>query len=591
MQKIFPLLIILLSTGTPSFALDQSEEGPPQTSIEDMQNEIDILGAFFEEEETEEEEIAVDGNETSLDKSKNAEESDLLSLDRINALISEEPIVEEAETDDPIDLAGQLLEDEGISWNGNFSGKISYGLDWDDYWNTAIFRGPDNDSLSPSVSANLRFNARPDENFRIGGKLAFTADAGFSFGSLDINPSDFALTTDENGNLVISNVNAGTREEDPGAETEEEEETIPDQVQTTIGLAVEELFSDFNWDRNLFFRFGKSFIKWGKGYFWSPADIVNLGRIDSEDPTAERQGPLNLKINYPFDNHNLYLYMLLDGVTVPEHLGIAASAEFLVGDFELGAGGFYKYTQAPRAVGVFSGSLGDIGLFGEASVSFGSDKVFVRESRIQPEFEEPEEGEGPPQTYVALDTYEIDGLPFFSGTIGGMYMNNDINLNVIVQYYFNGEGYTDKRFPDGTSLLDNAAYLYQNPDTNGLALPADSQGDNYREPPALDTDDLMNFGQHYLGVSLSFNKLFDSDLNFSIFWLGNLTDWSGIISPALSYKLFDRATADLSARMTYGQSGDEYTSPQALFEQDKENSPQVPTFNLSLSFSLGGGSF
>ncbi|HPU65674.1 MAG TPA: hypothetical protein PLW89_07585, partial [Limnochordia bacterium] len=41
-----------------------------------------------------------------------------------------------------------------------------------------------------------------------------------------------------------------------------------------------ELFADFNYDNKVFFRAGKQNVKWGVGYFFSPADIINIGRID-----------------------------------------------------------------------------------------------------------------------------------------------------------------------------------------------------------------------------------------------------------------------------------------------------------------------
>lgn len=595
---VFFILTALYLTGFAQESADSTDTEDPDLYSDPFgsmeESDEDLFTDPFSEEEAEDAETEdpdlfsdpfADSGENTSDQKTEGEEIDA-SLDDFDSLFSDDMIEEVEEDANAPDLADELLKDEGVRWSGKYSGRIDLGFKWDDYWNKSIFREADSDSLVPEVSGTLRFNARPDTEYRVSGKLSISGAGSFDFGSLGINPADFSTSTDADGNLLITN-NAEEEEED----SEPEEEPVPDQNQVTFTIGVEELFADFNWDRTLFFRFGKSFIKWGKGYFWSPADIVNLGSIDAEDPTAERQGPVNLKINYPFQQNNLYLYLLLDGAAVPEHLGIAFNAEFVIGKFEIGAGVYYKYEQAPRIAAVFSGSIGKIGVFGEGVVSFGSDRVFVRESKIQPVFEEPADGEDPPETYVTLDTFTINWLPIFSGTIGAMYMNNEINMNIIGQYFFNGDGYADKRFGDGSSLLENAMYLLNNADSNGLALPDDQQGDNYEEPPALGNSDIMNFGQHYLGISISFSEMFDTDLGFSLFWLGNLSDWSGIISPSLSYKLFDKASVSLSARMTYGQKGDELMNPQALFAADEDNSPQVPTFDLTLSFSLGGGNF
>jgi hypothetical protein len=500
-------------------------------------------------------------------------------------------IIEVEESTSAIAAAEALLTSEqGVDWSGSFSGGFDFGFDWDDYLRKGILRTPDADSLNPRVSGTLKFDARPEPGFRILGKFKLSSSGGFgNLAALGIDLSSFTASTDASGNLIISQGSGNTDEED-----EAKEEPVPDQNQVSLQIGVEELFSDFTWNNRLFFRFGKSFIKWGKGYFWSPADILNLSSIDAEDPTADRQGPVNLKMNWPVGINNLNFYMLMDGATVWEHLGLAANAEIVLGKFELGLGGFWQQTRAPRLVSTFSGSIGKVGLFGEAALSIGSDRVFVRRSRLQPEFAEPQPGEDPPTRYTALDTFTVDQLPFFFATLGFMYTYTDWKLSLTGQYYFNGEGYpaSATRFADGTSLLDAAAYLRRNPGSNGLALPADQQPSGYTAPPALGTSDLTNFGRHYAGLSIRLSELFDNkDLSLSTFILCNLSDLSGIASTSLNWRLFDRASLSLGGRVSFGEPGDEYTNPRALFAQDPDASPQVPSFNLTVGLSLGGGSF
>ena len=64
-------------------------------------------------------------------------------------------------------------------------------------------------------------------------------------------------------------------------------------------LRLHELFADFVLGDRAFFRVGKQTINWGVGYFFSPADIINVGRIDPENPEAEREGPVALRLNLP----------------------------------------------------------------------------------------------------------------------------------------------------------------------------------------------------------------------------------------------------------------------------------------------------
>ena len=190
-----------------------------------------------------------------------------------------------------------------------------------------------------------------------------------------------------------------------------------------------ELFADFNYDNKVFFRAGKQNVKWGVGYFFSPADIINIGRIDPLDPEAEREGPVTLKVHYPKGSSNFYLYSLFDGVKELKEIALAPKLEFVVGKTEFGLGGFYRQDEPPRLMATVSSSFGEVGFFGEAVLSFGTERGFL-------------EPRGP-----VYEVVERDGV-FLQATAGGMYRFKDdtgrFDLAATVQYYFNGEGYRDQ---------------------------------------------------------------------------------------------------------------------------------------------------
>lgn len=87
------------------------------------------------------------------------------------------------------------------------------------------------DTWRTSLGGNLYLDARPDPDFRV-------------FGKMDLN---YAVSEDKS--------------EDP------------------LNLSLQELFVDFNYDNQVFFRAGKQNVKWGVGYFFSPAEICSRGTV------------------------------------------------------------------------------------------------------------------------------------------------------------------------------------------------------------------------------------------------------------------------------------------------------------------------
>ncbi|HEX6987620.1 MAG TPA: hypothetical protein VF170_19730, partial [Planctomycetaceae bacterium] len=149
-------------------------------------------------------------------------------------------------------------------------------------------------------------------------------------------------------------------------------------------LKLHELFADFDVGDKAFFRVGKQTVNWGVGYFFSPADIINVGRIDPEHPEAEREGPVALRVNVPTGSDNLYAYAVYDDSAAGTKVAFAPKAEFVIGGSEVGLGLYYRAGRAPRAMATLSTSLGKVSLFGEAVLSKGSDKRFVKEAAVTP---------------------------------------------------------------------------------------------------------------------------------------------------------------------------------------------------------------
>lgn len=293
------------------------------------------------------------------------------------------------------------------------------------------------------------------------------------------------------------------------------------QVNYGQGIYLSELFSDFNYQDKIFFRGGKQTINWGVGYFFSPADVINVGKIDPQNPEEPVEGPIALKINMPVDIHNYYLYLLFNDVEEINQIAIAPKVEFVVGRSEVGLGGYYQKEQAPRLMATISSSIKGVSLFGEAMISNGSDKRFVEKDSL-----------------LGLKVVEKEQL-FFKGTVGARFSRTDpqglFSVAAAAQYYYNGEYLRDQ------SLLSNPVVV-------DLLLST--------EDPRY--DDLIDTGRHYFAATASWNKLLNTDYTLSGFWLGNLSDNSGKASATLSFSGFEELVPSIGISKTYGEPGSEF---------------------------------
>lgn len=291
-----------------------------------------------------------------------------------------------------------------------------------------------------------------------------------------------------------------------------------------VDFALDELFADVDVADAVFLRAGKQTINWGVGYFYSPANLVNVERIDPEDPEEELAGPVALKAQVPLGVNNLTAYAILEDVGGGNHLGGAARYEFLVEGFEVTTGIFVEDDGDVALMATGTGAVEGITLFGELVVELGTDRTFVVRDAGAP---------------GGLGLEDSDAL-FVSGTLGARasYSTDDerLTLSGVAQYFFNGDGYADPGI-----LTDDPAAVARLLASGALA-----------------PGDLRERGRHYLGASLAATELYDLDLAPSILALANLSDGSGFASLGVGYRLNDHVTPHLDYRYAFGPVGSEY---------------------------------
>lgn len=216
--------------------------------------------------------------------------------------------------------------------------------------------------LQPKANAFLSVDARPNQNLRMYTK--FGIKYPYSVNANLVNPNPLIPGSKPDYNTKIS---------------------VKDW------FTLKELFTDFSIADTAFFRFGLHTVTWGTGYFFSPvSDLINTSSINPEDTTAQVDGSLNLRTQIVFPNSQncLWFYVIpstdfISNTTAESYLrdtALAGKADIIIGNWELGVGGFWKYQNAPKAMLTATGSLKNISIFGEFVWRYGSDSEWQENS-------------------------------------------------------------------------------------------------------------------------------------------------------------------------------------------------------------------
>jgi len=265
--------------------------------------------------------------------------------------------------------------------------------------------------LTPLADAQFTLDARPSDNLR----LFFKGGVHYPY-LTESNASVSSLFTSTNTEKYMQNL-----------------------------FYVKELFTDFALYDTSYFRFGKQTITWGTGYFFSPAgNTVNLTAIDPEDTTKQVEGPLALRTQIVFKGTQncLWLYMIPDSTlftlngatyTFASDTAFAAKGDVVLGGWELGLAGYYKYARAPKGILTASGTLfNKISTFGEFVYAYGTDTDWAK----------------------STDWSGKDSV--VQATAGLTYTWKEPQITFAAQYYYDGN---DKDSWDQTTHGHNAAVL------------------------------------------------------------------------------------------------------------------------------------
>lgn len=349
--------------------------------------------------------------------------------------------------------------------------------------------------LVPKADAQLTVDARPSENLRLYMKsgihypyttqsTAMLISAKFSGANVVISPSGFEFQ-----NLFY----------------------------------IKELFSDFNAGDYAAFRFGKQTVTWGTGYFFSPADVINLTAIDPENPTEQVEGPLALRAQFVFPGtqNAVWAYIIPDnsfnfteyGVgSYIRNTALALKGDIVLGGWEFGLGGWYKYKKSPRLMLTATGTIfRNIGIFAEGVAAFGKDNA---------------------KDDQWAESYGGTREMVFQATAGFMRYWKNPKITLAAQYYYNGQE---------TYISAADGLLTEIKTTRGSNLAA----------------------------SASFGKIFTSDLSATVFAMMNFDSTSGTASAMLKYSPIDEFSVSMGPYITWTDGDRPVTAVKILFDLGK----------------------
>ena len=447
-------------------------------------------------------------------------------------MFGDDSIVEVTDVSAKSDLSKGVIFDSGSIKVG---GSLSAGLST----NTILYeQNGDNlgeniyrTKLSPDLSAMLSVDARPTETLRMYTKFGFAYPFVNSVNSLSFS----TINTDPVTRMFF-----------------------PVKTTTVSSISdwfrLKELFTDFSYKDTAFFRFGIHTVTWGAGYFFSPvSDMINSSSIDPENPDKQVDGSLNLRtqIVFPGSQNCLWFYVIpstnIANQTADSYArdtALAGKADILLGNWELGLGGLYKYQSAPKAMLTVTGSLKKTSFFGEFVYSYGALDEWTK------------------------NTDWDDKTSIFQATAGFSYYWKEPKINLAAQYLFESN---DKDFSKRVSTYGH-----------NVALMA-SKGSLFKnEDLSLSLFAMANFGHKDVTVEDIQNMISENPMLAM-----ELSSPEKIAEAAESASSMPTLTTNLMLNYTPFKDVRLGAGPVITVKDFETN----PTVAFKLSASLGGGKF
>lgn len=386
----------------------------------------------------------------------------------------------------------EQLDTERVGLSGNMQASSSYTMTRD------FFRGigtMDNNSWANAVQGDFLVDARLKKNFR-----AFV-DLNLGYLSPGV-PVPHTFTTMDNVITLL-----------PGT-------TFQVTESPSTLLLIKEVFVDFNLANTVYFRAGKQVLQWGRGYLWTPTDLINIQRKSFMNLNALREGVLGLRTDIVFAREfHFYTFLDFNSIDTLSNVAGAGRAEFLVGATEFGVSAWAKQNKIPAfGLDVSTTPFWNIVFYAEGAFSWGSDIEKMRTDG---------------------STYFIRGelVPRISAGLSRSFDAWDVNdrIQVNAEFYYNGAGYDENMF-QALSPTNLANFF--------------ARGDYT----------YSDYGRYYGALFVTINKFFVDQLTLTLSGLGNFSDLSFIPMASLAWSPVNNFTLNFQVATYLGPDQREFTA-------------------------------
>ncbi len=294
---------------------------------------------------------------------------------------------------------------------------------------------------------------------------------------------------------------------------------------TTI-LTFKEFFADLNLGRIFYFRVGKQNLAWGRGFFWTPTDLINIQKVDFVNRDLAREGVYGLRLHIPYKTFfNFYGFANAGSTLDFKEYSLALKTEFLVGGVEFALSGLFRPNR--RSVGGADFSFGIRGwnFYGEAMVAGDGQNEKLRTNSLSTNF-------GFGSTNIATVELYRESNPYLRANLGLSKSFDQDRFTFGVEGFYNGEGY------------DN------NPISDTNLKPAFLMGKGYK---------YLEFGKWYAAAYLSRSELFAKTTTLAVNAMWNILDSSLLVSPSITVTPFDYFSVNFRVPLYLGPDDREFT--------------------------------
>lgn len=305
-------------------------------------------------------------------------------------------------------------------------------------------------------------------------------------------------------------------------------------------LKTEELYVSLQPSPSIGIDIGKKVLKWGKGYAWNPTAFFSRPKdLDDPDLTLEgyyvisgdliksMQGPIKTialtPVVFPISRN------INDEWDSDREIVLGGKAYFFAYDTDLDFM-FLLGNEINDRIGFsFSKNISpNFEIHGEAAIVFDYTKHVTDK-----------QGNGIEKKYDAKDF--LLGIRYLS----------PLDTTYILEYYRNGQGYTEDEIKDYFSFIQAGYDSYVNSQNMGDIVAGRMYGSQYYNKQTVMRD--------YLYLKVSHNEPFDIVyLTPSLTCIYNINDTSGSIAPQITYAPITNLEFDLKTIFLFGEDHTEY---------------------------------